>query len=337
MSHKKHAWYALAGKIIFAAGLLYAIKDQFDWSSFNQIVMESPSALIAIPIGWIINQYLISLRLWYLLRSVQIEVPLRDVIRSTFGSLLISAVIPGVVGADVSRVVMLRMASREIRLASLSAMVVFDRLLGLIVLLVVSSLAAYILGEQSSFLAERIRLFFLAVGFVAAGALPLVALVVRAVRRKCSGKELSRFAFLPPTIQSVLRRVLVPTELSFKVYLTSVLVSVAAVGALLLPQVLIGQYLCVASAAKVAPVMLIHLLPTSVIASVIPITPLGIGISQVALSELFHVYGLPTAVAINVVSVSQLGQVIVGVAIGVPAVLLQRTRGGPQVSQPCAL
>lgn len=337
MSPQKRAWLTLIGKVSFTGALLYAIKDQFDWSHFNEMAAEIPFALIAIPIGWVVNQYLISLRLWYLLQRVGIKVPLIAMVRSTFGSLLISAVIPGLVGADVSRVVMLRMNSRDIGIASLSAMVLFDRALGLMALLVVSSLAAAMLGEQSSPLADRVRILFLVFGFVAFAAPLLLAWGVRAVRRKRFLVEHQLVAFLPQQAQSMLRKILAPTELSFKVYVMSVLLSVVAVMALLLPQLAVAQYLCAASGANVSPIVLIHLLPSSVIASVIPLTPLGIGISQVALTELFRIYGLPTAVAMTVVSVSQLGQVIVGVAMGAPAVLLQRAQVDRHVSEPCAL
>ena len=58
------------------------------------------------------------------------------------------------------------------------------------------------------------------------------------------------------------------------------------------------------------------LIPLSLIASMLPITPMGIGVSQVTMAVAYKMYGLDPSVGVTLSTLSQMGLLIVSVVIG---------------------
>lgn len=82
-----------------------------------------------------------SVRWWLLVRAQNIEFPVRDAVRLGFIGNLFNIVVPGTVGGDLTKAVLIARENPDAR-AVVTATVVLDRVLGLLALLLLGTLAA---------------------------------------------------------------------------------------------------------------------------------------------------------------------------------------------------
>jgi hypothetical protein len=99
--------------------------------------------------------------------------------------------------------------------------------------------------------------------------------------------------------------------------LTAIIIyNLTAVFILLAGLVLVGSQLHIQQTGEAKAIQQFFLIPLSLITSMLPITPMGIGISQITMSVAYKMFGLDSSVGVNLSTLSQMGLLIVSLVIG---------------------
>lgn len=309
----------IAGKFLVALAMLIMAREYFSREVFERI-FSSPWLFLGFAVMCIFNQLIMTWRLDLLLGAVKCSVPFLALSRAGFISMLFSSFLPGLVGADLAKIVLVKSSHPEASVKLVGSGVFLDRVVGLGTLILLSMCASLWL-PLSEYNTEQIRF----VGFMwllgAAALLSWLAFLF--------GSKYSKGRFLPlknAGLRSPLARLRRLVSFS-KVWALPLLtqLKVLTVSMLGISSVVAAQtFICLAllddatrAALPAHPLaLLVFLFPTLTIIQALPITPLGVGVSQLAVSKLFPLFGLPAEVGVAVTTLGQLAQALVAIGLG---------------------
>ncbi len=285
-------------KIVFAAAILtwMARSDKLNFSQIAGALSHWP--LLLLILGLLYGQLLITVWRWeLLLRAQNLFIGIRQAFRLSLIGVLFNMVIPGAVGGDVMKAYYVTRGAPD-RKAEAAGTIVFDRIIGLLALMLVAAGgAAWNLGFIQSNRSLTALCIFALLG--ALGGLAGLWLVVqfgpRLAARNPSGRIAAFCSQALAGFDGYRKR---PATLP-----AAVLVS--AVGHLMGCG---GIYLCFpAIGSPVVPLRLfLVLVPVAVMTTAIPISPAGIGVGQVAFLTLFQMAAPQLApAAVNAFTVFQ--------------------------------
>ncbi|GAB6039427.1 lysylphosphatidylglycerol synthase domain-containing protein [Endothiovibrio diazotrophicus] len=298
-----------------AAAIIWLIRDQFEPKHFR-LLLEQPLIALVVPLSWILNQLATGIRLAHLLRCVAPVKAQSEILRANFISLFVGTAVPGF-AADVVKLFYLKRACPSLGKTEIAVLLILDRLLGLLAILFFAALSSLWLlpgmeGRNRLLLLVPIGLlllFFASIG--------LSGGVAKAISGRVSR---SRFQRALQVVRQVARRENLP--LLGKVLLWNL----AAVFVLIFGLTLAGGYLHETFQGEAHYALQFLLIPVSLIVAMIPLTPLGIGVTQVSLGVLYGGFSLAAQVGVSVSSLSQIGYLVVALSIGVPLFIGYRRR-----------
>jgi uncharacterized protein (TIRG00374 family) len=300
----------LVVKLSIVAAILWVVRDRVDFSQFRS-VLNNPVLLASIPLCWLLNQTLTTLRLHALLTLLGRSSRLEDVFRANMSSLFVGTLMPGVIGADLIKFFYLRRNDPDISKLELAVVLGLDRILGLVAVLFWCSVFSFFVWRTSSHspsggmsaLTYLPVVLFLTLVVALVGFDVLITLVSRLkLPEKVIGlieayKRLRRFGA---------GRSLVPV---FAYNLLAVLV-------LLIGLVFVGASLHLEKSGTAEIAFQFFLIPLALISSMLPLTPMGIGVAQITLASAYEMFGLNASVGVSVSTLSQLGLLVVAVLVG---------------------
>jgi uncharacterized membrane protein YbhN (UPF0104 family) len=134
----------LLAKFALAFGVIFWLyqRDILDFSALSTLEPDGRTVGLLFVAGLAVCAALvaISYRLWYLVRVQKFEVPVKDLLKLTWAAALCSVVAPGLLGADALKAAYLCSRVSERRMDVFAA-ILFDRIVGLISLFLLGSMA----------------------------------------------------------------------------------------------------------------------------------------------------------------------------------------------------
>lgn len=301
----------LMWKLLVAILALQLARKYFDHETFLS-ALGHQGIVVSLVGMWIVNQILISWRLKLLFEHVGCFLSLGVLSRVGFISMLFAGLAPGVVGNDVGKIALLRGSSQTVRLHTVAAGVLIDRLAGLATLILVSFAASIFMpAPQTAGQAAVVRLVQGGGGLLLGGWAMTVFVQHRLSRLpapKVSGKL--------SALVTRLRTELLAWKLSWREQVRVAWMGFLGIGILVFAQALSAAFLIAGPIGGEEFATLIFLFPALTLVAALPLTPLGLGIGQLAMGEGFALFGLPADVGVTIATLSQLTQALVAVSIG---------------------
>ncbi len=300
--------YAL--KILIAAIILWVVWGRFDADQFR-LVLTNPILLCVIPICWFFNQVLTTLRLQSILHSLGRPTQLFDVFRANMSSLFVGNLMPGVMGADVVKFFYIKKHDPSISKTQLALVLVLDRILGLVAILFWCTIfSIFIMTNYSNDYSEMAEILVY---------LPLVLFILFIIGLLILDylmKFLTKFK-LPDIFLKLVNTYHMLVQSGNRRALILVLVyNLLAVFILLTGLVFVGVYLQTQETGQGMFALQFFLIPLALIVSMLPLTPMGIGVAQITLASAYGLFGLSESVGFSISTLSQLGLLMISVLIG---------------------
>lgn len=293
-------------KVGIAFAILWLVWDEFDLTQFAYVI-ERPALALLLPVTWLVNQLLVTLRLTLILKALERSVTYADVLRANMSALFFGNVLPGTVTIDVVKYFYIKQHDPNIPATWLIMVFVLDRAVGLFCILFWCSCFGLLLNLKSN--VDAIPFWYLP------GAILLLGIVggLAALKLKDLVKKFSWSQRLLPLIDML--------DLLFHRKKLRQLAGVAfsglaAILVLLSGTVALGGILHEEISGDPAILAQYFLVPLSLITSMIPIAPLGIGVSQFTLSVAYEALDLVPSVGVSVSTWSQLGMLSISVIFG---------------------
>jgi len=318
---------SLAGKLLVAVACLVLVSEHFDKDVFLQF-LEHPSLFLIFVLMWIANQFLVSWRLDLLFSLVQTRIPYLSLVRATFISLLFTSVSPGTVGADVAKVVLIKNVNPDKRVSLIGSGIFLDRVIGLVTLIGISVVCSFFLpfSELTDAQMRVVQLVWLLGAGLIAGWLVAMAIQHWFVRFELGPKIPGyRFKIIRRGVEMVKL-----WKLSIREQIVVLAVSTIAVGIIALVQALVTGYLFEADGKPFNFLLSLFIFPALTVISALPITPLGLGVGQLAVGQAFKIFGLPAEIGVAVATLSQLTQALISLIGGGGLFYLNRSNPKPQ-------
>jgi glycosyltransferase 2 family protein len=277
---KIRPWLPEIAKAAFAASLIAWLihRGALDLRAVAEALTRWPLVLV-VAVLFCAQAAVLAYRWDILLRAQDAGLRYRDAFSLTMIGLLFNVVSPGAVGGDLIKSYYVHRHARE-RHAEAVATIVLDRIIGMITLFIVASVAAV---PALFFSAGNARLRTLALGAVAAAAVGLggLALAIR-ISRAAAARKHSNVA-----IRFVLRAF--GSLLIYRNRPAALIrpMAVSALGWLLSCAAFYAAALAVGAPAF--SLGLIFLVPLGLMTTALPVSPGGIGVGQVAFAELFRI------------------------------------------------
>lgn len=297
-------------KLLIAATILWLVWDKVDFAQFN-LVIKNPLLLAVIPACWILNQLLTTLRLHSILRALGRPTHLSDVIRANMSSLFVGNLMPGIVGIDIVKYYYLKKHDLEISNTQLALVLAFDRILGLISILFWCTIFSFFIIAEGSGNATSVNqviiytpMVVLILGFLSIALLDFFLKFISSFQ--ISAAFLNLIAVYRHLLQSCNR----------KSFMLVMIYNLLALLVLLSGLVFVGGQLHLQQTGEPMIVLQLFLIPLVLIASVLPLTPMGIGVAQITLSGAYSLFGLDSSVGVSVSTLSQLGLLSVSIFAG---------------------
>jgi uncharacterized membrane protein YbhN (UPF0104 family) len=296
---------ALAGKSVRPA----------TWS----LVLDSHAWLGLLVAAWLLNQLCCGFRFWTLARGSGVPVGLPAAMGFSFAGFFLGTALGGFAANDAARIFLLRQTTDGVTLSKLVSLVILDRALGFLafaaVAFVLSFLADYPADGDARAMVVLVRA---AVAILLLGVVAVVGAAAWFAR--VQGRLMGRFGIRGAALVSTIREQQPSTVLFIAFPL-----SIVAVTALVIGQGTVGALLAGALGERSAWLTQSFLAPASIIISILPLVPAGIGIGQLSLSGLYEVFSLYPATAVALTSMMQAAQVIVACLIGTPSLMALRS------------
>jgi uncharacterized protein (TIRG00374 family) len=294
-------------KLLITGSILYFIWDKFDFSQL-QHVFKNPLLLVIVPVCWLLNQLLTTMRLHTFFLALGRPTKFFDVLHANMSSLFVGNLLPGVVGADVVKYFYLKRHDPSIFRSQLALILVLDRIMGLMsVLFWCSFFSVFILfGITTSPPALLIYL----------PSILLIILIVGLFTVKLIAPYASRLK-LPLLVIGLIDTYHQILKLKNSRELTLMMFyNLLAVFILLAGLVFIGGQLQLQQNEESMYILQFFLIPLVLIAAMIPLTPMGIGIAQVTMASAYSLFGLDESIGVTVSTLSQLGLLTISVLVG---------------------
>lgn len=297
-------------KLAIAAAILWLVWDKFDFSQF-QFVLTNPMILTVIPVCWALNQLLTTLRLHSVLRALGRPTQLADVIRANMSSLFVGNLMPGVISADVVKFFYIKKHDPAMPNTQLALVLALDRMLGLIAVLFWCSFFSFFIdgdgGGKSSRVTQLLTYMPMGVLLLILLGLAMLDFIMAFV---------SRFR-LPTVIRDLVDTYRHLVQSRNKRSLAFVMVyNLLAVFVLLAGLVLVGGQLHLQQSGEAMVALQFFLIPLALIASMLPLTPMGIGVAQITMAGAYGLFGLDPSVGVSISTLSQLGLLSVSILVG---------------------
>ena len=283
-----------------------------------RVAAERPEWILPALAGWLANQGFCALRFYVLANRAGMPLSLAQSLQMTLACFFVGCVFGGVAANDLARVVWLRQAGAIGRLSDILVLLALDRALGVLAFAAWAFALSYAvpaaLAPGMELLIGTVRV--LCVGFAATLAvLAMLATLLARHRRADSASWIARVAAIVGLATQA--RVAAGLLLAFPL-------AVVAAGAVIVAQGYIGAE--VAGALGESPQFLVQsfLAPASIIISILPLVPLGIGLGQLTLSGLYALFGLRLETAVILTTVMQVGQFGIAAGVGAPVLALVR-------------
>ena len=282
--HRRQVWLGVA-KVLLALGILaylfYRIRGH---EVFRRLVVEPKHwGYLAAAQGLIIAGISLNFVRWFLLvRALGLDFHLRDALRlGTLGHML-NQVSPGAVGGDLFKAVFIAREQPERRTEAV-ATVVIDRVVGLYGMLLVASCGWMLIGGSGPTPPALQTMSLVAAGFAIAGTLGIVALMTPAI----TGPRVQQTVTRLPGIGHTLGRLVEAAAVyrSRRRYLFAAILLACTTHTLLVTSLwFIGRGLPVL-APPLAATFVVG--PVSLMAGAIPLTPAGLGTTELAMNNLY--------------------------------------------------
>lgn len=297
---------AFLAKLAIAATILFFIWDEFDGSQFAY-VLERPALALLLPVTWLVNQLLVTLRLTLILHTLERSVTYGDVLRANMSALFFGNVLPGTVTIDIIKYFYIKQHDPDIPATWLIMVFLLDRAIGLFCILFWCSCFGILLAASQGM--REIPYWYVPGLMLVAGIMgALAGLVLKDLVKRYRWSQ--KFVPLIDMLDLMFNRQKI-TQLA-----AVVLSSLAAVFVLLGGSVILGATLHSEITGDSAILEQFFLVPLSLVASMIPIAPLGVGVSQFTLSVAYEALGLVSTVGVSVSTWSQLGALVISVIFG---------------------
>jgi len=245
---------------------------------------------------------------WYLLvRAIRLPFRLRDAFRLGFLGFLLNFISIGAVGGDLFKAFFIAREQPR-RRAEAVATVIVDRMIGLYALLLVTSAAIFFsnFSDPSPALRTICNMTYLA---TAVGGLCVVMVLIPGFTRGSLSEWMASLPRIGPTIQQLIS--------SIRMYRDRPLVMLVIVGMSMGVQSLfaIAIFLIAAAIFESPPALADHfiIVPLSMVAGALPLTPAGLGSFELAMDELYvHIpaggpgdaIGVLIAIAFRIVTIA---------------------------------
>lgn len=303
-------------KLAITAAIICLMWDKIDFEQLH-FVGTNPMLLAIIPIVWALNMLLTTLRLHTMLRALDRPTQLSDVFHANMASLFVGNLIPGVIGTDVIKFYYLQKSDPSILKTQLALILTLDRVLGLMAVLILCSVFTFFLPIGFNGTSTNITHLLMYMPIT----LLLIMLSCLALFDFALG-FISQFK-LPVVIRNFLGIYLQFKQNSSKRLLALVMMyNLLAVSVLLTGLVMVGGQLQLQQSGDPMFSLQLFLVPLVLIASMVPLTPMGIGVAQFTMARAYELFGLASNVGVSISTLSQLGLLSVSILIGGPIFLL---------------
>jgi uncharacterized protein (TIRG00374 family) len=235
-------------------------------------------------------------------------------------SLFVGNLMPGVVGSDVVKFFYMKRNDPSISSRRLAVVLVLDRVLGLVAVLFWCAFFSFFVDvDAGAGDARAARLLtYMPV-------LILLLIVLGAVMFDFVVAFISRFQ-LPATLGNLVNTYRHFARSRSKRSLALVMVyNLSAVFILLAGLALVGGQLQLQQSGEARVALQFFLSPLALIASVLPLTPMGIGVAQITMAGAYGLFGLDPSVGVSISTLSQLGLLSVSILIGGTAFFLGKS------------
>jgi uncharacterized protein (TIRG00374 family) len=319
MEHRPFRRYGvLAAKLVLAAALLlYLIHQAQQNESFARLV-EQPKrwSLLAVAVGLVACIAVVSFFRWFLLvRALGLNFRVADAMRLGSLGYVLNLISLGTVGGDLFKAVLIAKGQPGKRTEAV-ATVVFDRIVGLYALLLVAAGGA-LLSDVRSRGAALAALCNATLAAAVVATIGLAILMVPAVTGARTESQLAR----KPLVGDTAARLLAAA----RAYRSQPLVVLVAVLlSILLHVMLTAAVVCIANGLPGAvPSWSDHfvLVPLSMVAGSIPITPSGLGTLELAMDTLYVVMGREQGVVQGTGTIVAFGYRVATMAVACVAAL----------------
>ncbi len=311
----RRVWIYLL-KLGVAAAILWLVWDKVDYTQLG-FVLSNPLLLSLIPLCWALNQLFTTLRLHAVLRALGRPVQLADIFHANMSSLFVGNLMPGVIGADVVKFFYIKRHDPAMLKTQLALVLGLDRVLGLMAVLFWCSFFSFFIGQRGDDSRTVQLLTYLPLAVLGAMILGL-ALLDRILI------FLSRFK-LPEVVRHSIEIYRHLKQSRSKRSLSLVMLyNLLAVFVLLGGLVLVGGELQQQQGREAMFALQFFLIPLALIASMLPLTPMGICVAQVTMAGAYGLFGLDPSVGVSVSTLSQLGLLSLSVFVGGGIFLLGR-------------
>lgn len=305
-------------KLAFAAFIFWMVWDNVDQSQFK-FVLNEPLLLAVAPLCWLLNQLLTTMRLHAVLQALDRPTQLIDVLRANMSSLFVGNLMPGIVGADVVKFFYLKKNDPSMQNSQLFFVLALDRVLGLMAVLFWCSVFGFCLNSSvfDGRPAFTVWLTYAPAGILAAMLLGLWLLNL-----------FMGFASrlnLPTRVRDFLETYQHFRDSRDTRSLVLVLTyNLSAVFVVLAGLVVMGSQLQMHEGGEPMVALQFFLIPLVLIASMLPLTPMGIGVAQISMAGAYELFGLSSSVGVSVSTLSQMGLLMVSLVVGGACFLLSK-------------
>ena len=297
-------------KLVITIVIIWLVWDRFDFQQLKT-VLTNPILLAIIPLSWVFNQLLTSLRLHALLLAVGRSTQVADVFCANMASLFVGNLLPGVIGTDLVKFFYLKKHHPLILNTQLALVLGLDRILGLMAVLFWCSFFSFFIHNDLDGKRSQVTYFLTYLPTAMLFLMLLFFVILHLIF-----EHVAKFKF--PEFISKLFDIYRQFNqgLSKKLIVQVMVYNLLAVFVLLVGLVFVGSKLQLQQSGETIYMLQFFLIPLVLIASMIPITPMGIGVAQITMASAYELYGLDSSVGVSISTLSQLGLMSVSILVG---------------------
>lgn len=302
-------WVVRLGVATIALVVAMTMVDAATWS----VAVHNPHWLFAAVAAWLVNQVGCALRFHIVARAMGIPLAFPTSFRMTVIGFFVGCVFGGFAANDVTRAVLLRSSKAGTGFGHVLFVLLVDRILGFGGFVTCALLLSFTVQPADIASAAIVGSARVAGYVVLATLFALAVIACRATTAVPARHAPARYPRVAAMIDLVFKRRVAAGMLA------AFPLSLAATGALVAAQGWAGGEASTALGLPSAALVQSFLAPASIIISVLPIVPLGVGVGQLTLSGLYALFGLPVSLAVVLTTLMQVAQLIVAACLGLPA------------------
>lgn len=302
-------WVVRLGVATIALVVAMTMVDAATWS----VALRNPHWLVAAIAAWLVNQVGCALRFHVVARAMSVPLAFPTSFRMTVIGFFVGCTFGGFAANDVARAVLLRSSKAGTGLGHVLVVLLVDRILGFGGFVTCALLLSFMVEPVDIASAAIVGSARFA-GYVVLATLFALAIIACRVTTPAPARHApARYPRVAAMVDLVFKRRVAAGML------TAFPLSLAATGALVAAQGWAGGQASMALGLPAAALVQSFLAPASIVISVLPIVPLGVGVGQLTLSGLYALFGLPVSLAVVLTTLMQVAQLIVATCLGIPA------------------